>query len=92
MICIVNKSRSFTRGVIAESATSDMYTFELDYMTARWKYIGKQHGPTFISAKDQGYEHIPQEFYAALDAAWNDPNGFHEFPDPLLDDLAVAGS
>lgn len=57
----------------------------------RWVYQGKVYGDTFIPAATQGYEHIPQEFYAALDKSYV-TNMPVEFPDPFLDDLATQGA
>jgi hypothetical protein len=94
MVCNVTKQPGLVRGIITSmtDGPSDQYIFDLNYMTARWEYVGKVHGPSFISAKDQGMEHIPVEFYDALDLAMIDPNGHYQFPDPFLDSLEVSGS
>lgn len=92
MICTVSEYPGVTEARISAGPASDVYFFRLSYVQARWEYVGKLAGASFISNKAQGYEHIPQEFWAALDAAWIHPSGMHEFPDPLLDDLEVAGT
>lgn len=92
MQCTVQSHAGVTQGTIRTPGSDDVYLFELDYMNAVWRYLGKRSGPSFISSKVQGFEHIANEFIDALDAALVDPNGYHEFPDPMLDDLEVAGS
>ena len=57
----------------------------------RWTYRGKVHHDVFITVDAQGYERIPQEFYAALDEAYV-TQGPVEFPDPFLEDLTVQGA
>lgn len=91
MICNVRKYPGVVEGYVTSGRASDAYYFNLDYLHARWKYLGKLAGGTFISAEAQGHEHIPEEFYMALDAAWADPNGHHEFEDPF-ETLEVQGS
>lgn len=89
-----------TRGYVSAGPGSDTYVFALERgskvalvrYSLRWDYKGKSVGESFIPADVQGYEHIPQEFYAALDQACHAPNGFFEFPDPFLDSLEVAGT
>lgn len=93
----VHKYADHTSGVISGGFDSDVYMFRLEPIRegdlgTRWVYKGKIVGHTFIHADTQGYEHIPQEFYASLDRAWNDKNGHDEFPDPFLDSLEVAGA
>ena len=73
-----SKDQTRTRGIIGPG---DLYIFELGY-ALRWEYKGKVVGESFIPADMQGTEHIPQEWYAALDRAWHDPNGWVEFEDP----------
>ena len=87
MIAHVFKGKSLTRGTIG--GHGNVYLFDLEGI--RWEYKGKVVGETFIPADVQGYEHIPQEFYAALDQAWSHPNGFIEFEDPM-ESLEVQGA
>lgn len=79
------------RGLIGGGG--DLYLFDLegDNPLPRWVYKGKIVGETFIRADRQGYEHIPQEFYAALDRAWHAPNSYVEFEDPM-ESLEVQGA
>jgi hypothetical protein len=93
MYCNVSKKNGRVTAVIG-SPGEDVYFFEVRPRPPNdWVYLGKRVGhDAFIPADTQGYEHIPQEFYMALDKAWGDPNGHAEFPDPFLDDLAVAGA
>lgn len=88
----VHKYTNLTQGFISAGPGSDVYLFQLEGYDLRWIYKGKVVGEHFVPADMQGYEHIPQEFYASLDRAWHDPNGHDEFPDPFLDSLAVAGA
>lgn len=92
MIANVYHDGPTVRGIIARERSSDLYVFELSAMHARWEFKGKvqTYGP-FIPADQLGYEHLPQEFYAALDEAWTTGH-FAEFPDPFLDNLEVAGA
>lgn len=97
MITNVHKYSDHTSGVIGAGHGSDVYMFRLEPIREgdlgeRWAYKGKVVGQTFIPDSATGYEHIPQEFYASLDRAWLDPSGHDEFPDPLLDNLEVAGA
>ena len=96
MITNVHKYADHTSGVIGARGDA-LCLFRLEPIRegdlgSRWVYKGKVVGDTFIPADVQGYEHIPQEFYASLDRAWSDPNGHDEFPDPFLDNLEVAGA
>jgi hypothetical protein len=91
------------RGTIRGASDSDTYLFDLTPLSSfglhgqqgtpytRWIYQGKVTGDVFIPAATQGYEHIPQEFYAALDQAYMTHEPV-EFPDPFLDNLAVQGA
>lgn len=81
---------AITRGRVTAGLGSDTYVFELD-RALRWVYKGKHVADTFIPVDVQGYEHIPQEFFKALDAAWCDPNGYYEFEDPY-ETLEVQGA
>jgi len=95
MIANVMYAGPLTRGTIRGASDSDTYVFDLVAFHAfdakRWHYQGKVHHDVFIPADVQGYEHIPQEFYAALDQSYV-TNLPVEFPDPFLEDLAVQGA
>lgn len=99
MIANVTYAGPLTRGTVRGMGDSDTYVFDLApaktvedvVVCRRWKYQGKVHADVFIPAGVQGYEHIPQEFYHALDQAWVTDSPV-EFPDPFLDDLMVQGS
>jgi hypothetical protein len=93
----VHKYSNVTQGLISAGPGSDVYLFHLapireGDMGEFWAYKGKVVGEHFVPGDVQGYEHIPQEFYASLDRAWSNPHGLDEFPDSLLDSLEVAGS
>lgn len=90
MIASVIKG-AVTRGVVSSGPGHDVYVFELEGYDLRWEYKGKSHGDTFIPVDVQGYEHIPQEFYTALDRAWHAPNNYYEFEDPY-ESLEVQGA
>lgn len=91
------------RGTVRGQGDSDTYVFDLTPMSTfglhgpqgdmfnRWVFKGKIHYDVFIPVDVTGYEHIPQEFYAALDQAFVTDSPV-EFPDPLLDSLAVQGA
>lgn len=100
MIANVMYAGPLTRGTVRGMGDSDTYVFDLVSMPyeargtegwKRWVYQGKVHGDVFIPAGMQGYEHVPQEFFAALDQAYV-TNMPVEFPDPFLDDLMVQGA
>lgn len=95
MVANVMYAGPLTRGTVRGLGDSDTYIFDLVAFHAfdarRWQYQGKVHHDVFIPADVQGREHIPQEFYAALDQAYV-TNLPVEFPDPFLDSLAVQGA
>jgi hypothetical protein len=103
MIANVMSAGPLTRGTVRGLSDSDTYVFDLVSVpgfalpgdvapsSRRWVYQGKVTHDVFIPAGIQGYEHIPQEFYGALDKAWV-TNAPVEFPDPFLDNLAVQGA
>lgn len=93
MTASVHKLTQATVGYVRSDDSAEVYCFTLDKYNLRWIYQGKRVGhDAYIPTSVQGYEHIPQEFYAALDAAWHSDNGFVEFPDPLHDNLEAAGA
>lgn len=92
-----------SRGTVRGLGDSDTYVFDLAPLSrfslhgvqgtpsTRWEFRGKVHHDVFIPSDVTGHEHIPQEFYAALDQAYV-TNSPVEFVDPFLDDLAVQGA
>jgi hypothetical protein len=82
MIANVMKAGILTRGYVTAGRSSDLYVFDLDDFFLTWKYRGKHVGESFIGADVQGSDHIPPEWFAALECAWHSHNGFCEFEDP----------
>lgn len=96
MVANVTYSRgpdgTVSHGTVRGLSDSDTYVFDSGpWPNTRWIFRGKVSHDVFIPASVTGYEHIPQEFFAALDESYV-TNSPVEFPDPLLDSLAVQGA
>ena len=90
MIASVQKG-AITRGYISAGTGSDVYMFSLEGYALSWVYRGKRVGEGFIPSDVQGLDHIPFEWYQALDRAWHAPNHYYEFEDPM-ESLEVQGA